>query len=203
MSFLKSAKAKAELASDLAKDHAAHSAQANSPIQTRKDIRGFWVQHPKSRDLFGAIYKTWRKASATRPGHAGYWAAYPYPWWSELTGIPVATLKRHLDRLEQLGLIERERGKFGGNRVLTFIRPTILGLRLSNPKSQDWQHLGHDPNTPPNGPAQSVKPSIAHKVAGPQPPDEKPLSMAELLAMEEAEKPLTLAEVQAILAEDD
>ena len=71
--------------------------------------------------------------------------------------------KRHLDRLEHLGLIERERGKFGGNRVLTFIRPTILGLRLSNPKSQDWQHLGHDPNAPPNGPAQGVKPNIAHK----------------------------------------
>ncbi|MGH1353522.1 MAG: hypothetical protein ACRBBS_00380 [Thalassovita sp.] len=73
--FLKSKSAKAELAADLEKDNAAQKAQDQSPIQTTKDVRGFWTQNPKTRDLFGAIITMWRKSSARRPDHKGFWAA--------------------------------------------------------------------------------------------------------------------------------
>ena len=147
-SFLHSATAKAELTAEIRAEQAVLKKQAQSPIQTKKGIKGFWAQHPKTRDLFGAIMTMWRKSSARRPERNGFWAAYPYRDWSAHTGLPDRTLKRHLTRLEDHGLIERTLGRYGGSRVLTFIRPTRLALDLSTIRAGDWQHLGVDPNVP-------------------------------------------------------
>lgn len=145
---LNSKAAKAQIATDIEKSDTAQKLQAESPLKTKRDIRGFWAQYPKTRDLFGAIMTKWRASSARRPGREGYWAAYPYPEWTALTGLPDRTLKRHLDRLEQHGLIERTHGRHSGTRQLTFIRPTALAFTLSDAKRADWTRLGIDPDKP-------------------------------------------------------
>lgn len=145
---LNSKAAKAQIAADIQKSDTEQRLQAESPLQTKRDIRGFWAQYPKTCDLFGAIMTKWRASSARRLGREGYWAAYPYPTWSALTGLPDRTLKRHLNRLEQHGLIERTLGHHGGKRTLTFIRPTAHALSLSDAKRADWTRLGIDPDKP-------------------------------------------------------
>lgn len=182
-SALHSGAAKADLAAQIDKDKAAQKLQSESPLQSRRDIRGFWSQHPRTKDLFGAVMTIWRKSSARRPDCPGVWAAYPYPHWSEKTSLSVATLKRHLDRLEQYGLIERVRGRFGGSRVLTFIRPTELALKLSNVRPDDFRRIGVDPSKPP-------------KV------QELPQPVQTLAKPKKPEKP-SLDEVQKILFEND
>lgn len=180
--FLKSKSAKAELSAAIAKDKAAQQAQDQSPLSTTKDIRGFWAQNPKTRDLFGEIVTTWRKSSARRPDCKGFWAAYPYRDWSDLTGLPIATLKRHLNTLVTHGLIERTLGRHGGNRVLTFIRPTPHALKLSKARDGDWKHLGIDPHQPEEKP----KPAPVQHVAKPK----------------KEKKKMSVAEFEAIMAED-
>ena len=179
MSFLKSALAKTELSAAIAKDKVAQQAQDQSPLSTTKDIRGFWAQHPKTCGLFGAIVTMWRKSSARRPDHKGFWAAYPYRDWSDLTGLPDRTLKRHLNSLERHGLIERNLGRHGGNRVLTFIRPTPRALKLSKARQGDWLHLGIDQHQPEETP----KLAPVQMIATPKPPKEKKLTFAEMQAI--------------------
>lgn len=101
MTFLNSEKAKAELVAAFEKEQAVQKAQDKSPIQSLRSIKAFWAQQPKTRDLFGVIMTMWRKSMSRRPDYEGYWAAYPYRDWSELTGMPDRTLKRHLKLLEQ------------------------------------------------------------------------------------------------------
>ena len=146
--MLHSPTAKDEMTALIAQDRAAQQVQDTFPIQTVKAIRGHWAQHPATCRLFGLVVTAWRKSTARRPGHGGYWAAHPYPWWCDQCGMSDRTLKRHLNQLEANGLIERERGRHGGNRVLSFIRPTRLSLKLSKTRGTDWQHLGVDPNEP-------------------------------------------------------
>jgi DNA-binding MarR family transcriptional regulator len=57
----------------------------------------------------------------------------------------VATLKRHLDRIEEAGLIERASHRHGGTAVKSFLRPTPLGLTVANAKASDWERLGLAP----------------------------------------------------------
>lgn len=147
-----------------------------SPPATRTEIKGFFKQHPTAASLFGEIVGKWRGSSSRRPANHGFWAAYPYPEWASFTGLSVATLKRHLDVLEEGGLIERERGRHAGTRVLTFIRPSPNGLHLSTTRPGDWTHLGttHDEflnPTPPPKPLAETGIVIAKKAA-PQHQDE-------------------------------
>lgn len=118
-------------------------AQAKPPVATtRAQIKALWRQYPKEARLFGHIMAKWRASGAIKPGTTGKWAAYTHEEWEGFTGIPVSSLKRHLDRLEGWGLIERDRGQFEGRRVLSFIRPSPQGLRLSAHKDRDWERLG-------------------------------------------------------------
>lgn len=181
--FLNSKSAKAEMSAAIAKDKAAQQAQDQSPLRTPKDIRGFWAQHPKTRDLFGEIVTMWRKSSARRPDCKGFWAAYPYREWSDRTGLPIATLKRHLNVLVTYGLIERTLGRHGGTRVLAFVRPTRHALQLSKARDGDWKHLGIDPNPPEETP----KPAPVTMIAKPK----------------KEKKKLSPEEMQAILADGD
>lgn len=187
MQMLKSKTAKAELAAALEKDGAAQKAQDQSPLKTKKDMRGFWAQFPKTRDLFGEIMNRWRKSGSRRPGHEGFWAAWPYRDWSTATGLPIATLKRHLNTLEEVGLIERTHGRHGGSRVLTFLRPTALALKLSDVQAGDWQRLGLDPYQP-----EAPKPATAKPA---------PVWVAKPPATKA--KAMTPEEFAAIMAEDD
>ena len=171
--------AKAELTTLIAQDRAAQQAQDTSPIQTKAAIRGYWAQCPATCRLFGVIVTTWRKSTARRPGHGGHWAAHPYQWWCDLCGMSDRTLKRHLNELEANGLIERERGRHGGNRVLSFIRPTRLALTLSKTREGDWEHLGHTLEiceTEPPKPKPPAKPSKPEHVKA------TPEEMAEIMA---------------------
>lgn len=182
--FLKSKSAKAELTAALEKDSAAQKAQDQSPLKTKKDMRGFWAQFPKTRDLFAAIVNKWRKSGSRRPGHEGFWAAWPYRDWSTATGLPERTLKRHLNALEEVGLIERTHGRHGGSRVLTFLRPTALALKLSDVQPGDWQRLGIDPDAP-------------------KPPKPKPAPVLQVAKPKKTGKEMTPEELAEIMAEDD
>lgn len=177
---LHSPKAKAELKSAIANDAAKNSLQLETYIKARADLKGFWSQYPKARQLFGTLIGVWRGSSARRPAVEGYWAAYPYPFWVDKSGFPERTLKRLLDLLEGYGLIERTHGHHGGTRTLTFIRPTHLALDLSDARPEDRARLGSRPSkvAKPTAPASSA---TAKSV--PQSTEEHPTSLDELMAI--------------------
>lgn len=139
---LNNEKAKTEVKAANAKDKVVRALQDDSSLKTRADLKGFWRQYPKACALFGQIVIVGRSSTARRPGVPGCWAAYTYPWWSKKTGLSVSTLKRQLDLLESHGLIERQLGKHGGTRVITYIRPTALALDLSDGRPGDRFHFG-------------------------------------------------------------
>jgi len=180
---LNSKKAKAEIKAAIAKEKAAKALQEDSPLKTREDLKGFWRQYPKARDLFGQIMITWRGSTARRPGVAGCWAAYPYSWWSEKTGLPIATLKRQLNLLESYGLIERQRGQHGGTRPLAYIRPTALALALSDGRPGDRYHLGLKEAGKEEKPVKPLTNAIATMPPPAKPEDASPQSLAELMAI--------------------
>lgn len=200
-----SAKAKAAMKAAVAKDQQAKAKQDQSPLKSRADMKSFAAQYPKAFHLLGVIFDVGRGSSSRRPGVPGRWAAYTYQEWSERAKMPVATLKRHLDVLGQHGLIERARGHHQGTRVISFIRPTALALKLSTTRPTDWDHFGHSPDEPatdPNKPkAWKPKPiKTAPKTA----PDDPPLTAEQLQAIDaEDDAPLTAEQVMAILNDDD
>ncbi|EKF18830.1 hypothetical protein NA2_11620 [Nitratireductor pacificus pht-3B] len=176
-------KAKAEIKKALDKEKAAKALQANSPLKTRQDLKGFWRQYPKARDLFGQIMVTWRGSTARRPGVTGCWAAYPYPWWSEKTKLPESTLRYYLKKLVEHGLVERQQGHHGGKRTLAFIRPTALALELSDGRPGDRYHLGLIEGGEAEKPVKPAGKPIAETALTPEKEDHPPQSMAELMAI--------------------
>lgn len=189
-SFINSEQAKSEMRKHVAKVNKAKALQEHSPLKDRAALKGFWKQHPKTRDLFGQIVIVCRQSTARRPGAKGFWAAYPYPWWSEKAGMPVATLKRHLKLLEEHGLIERQLGKHGGTRVLTFIRPTALAFELSDTRPGDEERI------------LGLKEGIKPKPAAPAyvTPLEKALTDAKLYAeLDDGDKKPTKEELLALI----
>lgn len=180
-----SAKAKAVMQAAVTKDQQAKALQDQSPLKDRADIKGFAAQYPKAFSLLGVIFTTWRGASSRRPGVPGCWAAYPYPWWSERAKMSIATLKRHLDLLEGHGLIERDRGHHQGKRVLAFIRPTALALKLSATRPTDWEHLGACPDEPKTPPTVTMptKSAPAKSAPKPSPSEDMPMTYDEMLAI--------------------
>jgi len=193
----------------IAKDQQAKALLDQSPLKSLADMKGFAAQYPKMFHLLGVIFTTGRGSSSRRPGIPGCWAAYTYQEWSGRAKMSVATLKRHLDRLEQHGLIERDRGHHQGTRVITFIRPAVLALKLSSTRPADWDHFGHkldEPEAPSTMP-KAWKPKPASAKAAPKAePDDPPLTYEQLLAIEaeDDDAPLTSEQALAILnAEDD
>lgn len=157
------------------------------PFKTREDFKGFAAQFPKEAAFFGKLVVMWRGSRATLEGHTGYWAAYTRAEWAEWMKCSEPTIGRWLNRLEDHGLIERELGKFKGNAVYAFIRPTPEGLQFAGSRPTDLHHLGKKPNT--------------KTLSSPEP---KPIAKANIKSSEVEEydpKPKTLAELQAILDE--
>ncbi|WP_313193687.1 hypothetical protein [Shinella zoogloeoides] len=179
---MNSKKAKAEIKAAVAKEEAAKALQDDSPLKTREDLKGFWRQYPKARDLFGQIMITWRGSTARRPGVAGCWAAYPYPWWSEKTKLPESTLRYYLQKLVEHGLIERQQGHHGGKRTLAFIRPTALALELSDGRPGDRYHLGLKEGGVAEKPVKPAVKSVA-MTPTPEPEEDQITSMEQLLAI--------------------
>lgn len=178
------AAAKAELKAKIAKAEKTHEKQAASPLKDRVHIKGFWAQYPHAKSIFGTILVVWRGSTSHRHGFSGFWAAYPHIWWAENMKTSVATLKRHLDLLEEYGLIERTLGHHGGARPLSFIRPTALALSLSNCRPTDWDHLGASPHDPIGKPkAPKPKPVQLIAQAGPEPGEDAPQTYEELMAI--------------------
>lgn len=152
------------------------------PITTREQIRGFWKQYPTLATVFGVIMRRWRASTATRPGASGYWAAYTQPDWVTQAGVSVDTWQRAVDRLVAHGLVERDRGRYGGTRVLTFLRPTLLALGLSDAKARDLQHLDATPEPTQSAVPPKYAPKQPELVAKPAPPAEPKATLDDILA---------------------
>ena len=116
--------------------------RASTKLHTRVDFRAFLAEEPTRSKVFKSIRKVWRKTYSTRPGYPGYWATCTQEEWAEKAKTSVRTIQRSWRLLEVLELIACERGHHKGNRVITYVRPTNLGLWLTNPTPNDWKHLG-------------------------------------------------------------
>ncbi len=158
------------------------------PFESEEDYKGFAAQYPNEAAFFGKIVVRWRGSKAKLKSTPGYWAAYPYADWAERMKCSVPTIKRWLNRLEDHGLIERYRSKWGGKAVYTYIRPTPAGLAFAKARPTDIQHLGFEaveqmlpePKAAPN----SVQTTSLASTLTPSIHDEKPLTLAELQALE-------------------
>lgn len=105
------------------------------PLEDPRTFRSLAKSHPKEISILKDIVWRWRRWSAFVPGVEGFWAAWPLAQWREWNGNPPRrTFDRWLNTLEEFGLIERERHRYTGIKVHSFIRPTTLTLK----------HLGDD-----------------------------------------------------------
>lgn len=105
------------------------------PLEEPRTFRALAKSHSKEIRLLKEIVWRWRRYSAFVPGVDGYWAAWPLAQWREWNGNPPRrTFDRWLKTLEDFDLIERERHRYSGTGICSFIRPTELTLK----------HLGDD-----------------------------------------------------------
>ncbi len=154
-------------------------------LKDREALKGFWAQYPTAKILFGEIIKVWRSAASRKVGTNGYWAAWPYLWWSERTKLPSSTLRWNLDLLEENDLIERTRGRHGGTRVIAFIRPTDHALKLSDGYDKHWNHLHEkhfEPKLELHNQLFNPTPEVPKSVPNPGSANHMPKSLEELLA---------------------
>ena len=154
--------------------------------EAKAELKAFWVQYPTAARIFWEIFKVWKTASSRIPNKNGYWAAWPYPWWSERLGIPASTLKWNLNLLEKHSLIERKRARHSGTRVLTFMRPTNEALTTSEGDDRLWHHLNKQHFEPKLEPSnQLFKPQMAKPKSPlkPKPEEEKITSLEQLLGI--------------------
>lgn len=143
--------------------------------EAKAELKAFWVQYPKAQRVFGEIFKVWKISGARRRDSNGYWAAYTYAEWCSRLDMASSTLRWNLDLLEQRGLIERKRGRHGGTRVVTFMRPTNKALDLSGGDDRIWQHLNkkhYEPKLEPSN--QLFKPVLIVKNPPLEPDPEDP-----------------------------
>jgi DNA-binding MarR family transcriptional regulator len=90
----------------------------------------FWrIQNPNSAKLLKEIIFRWRGASAYVRGKPGKWVVWPRERWREWTGLSRNQLDRALKELVESNLINRERHKFAGSEVRTYLRPTQTALK--------------------------------------------------------------------------
>jgi hypothetical protein len=92
----------------------------------------FWrIQKRNAAKLLKEIIFRWRGASAYVLGKPGKWVVWPRERWCEWTGLSRNQLDRALKELVEVRLINRERHKFSGSQVRTFLRPTQLALQYA------------------------------------------------------------------------
>ena len=102
----------------------------------------FWrLNNPNAALLLKEILFRWRGASAYVRGKRGTWVVWPRERWCEWTGLSRNQLDRALKELAECKLVERERHKFAGREVRTYLRPTALALKYIG-KPQDLQKAG-------------------------------------------------------------
>jgi hypothetical protein len=90
----------------------------------------FWrIQKPNAAKLLKEIIFRWRGASAYVPGRPEKWVVWPRESWCEWTGLSRNQLDRALKELVESNLIDRERHRFAGSQVRTFLRPTTVALK--------------------------------------------------------------------------
>src|ERR1035437_5465985 len=90
----------------------------------------FWrIQKPNAAKLLKEMIFRWRGASAYVPGRPGRWVVWPRERWCEWTGLSRNQLDRALKELVVSNLIDRERHRFAGSEVRTFLRPTAVALK--------------------------------------------------------------------------
>jgi hypothetical protein len=100
-------------------------------LANKRDFAAWTAQYPAPARTFGIMLRRWMGSKSTVRGIPGYWAAWSYPTWAERAGVSVATFKRHLDRIEEAGILERQLHRHGGTKVLAYIRPTPLALMVA------------------------------------------------------------------------
>jgi hypothetical protein len=90
----------------------------------------FWrIQKANAAKLLKEIIFRWRGASAYVPGKPGKWVVWPRERWSEWTGLSRNQLDRALRELVETNLVNRERHRFAGSEVRSFLRPTLIALK--------------------------------------------------------------------------
>lgn len=90
----------------------------------------FWrIQKPNAAKLLKEIIFRWRGASGYVRGKPGKWVVWPRERWCEWTGLSRNQLDRALKELVESDLIYRERHRFAGSEVRTFLRPTQIALK--------------------------------------------------------------------------
>ncbi|MGB3500605.1 MAG: hypothetical protein WBA44_03215 [Mesorhizobium sp.] len=99
-------------------------------LKDPRALRALAKSHPKEISILKDIVWRWRRWSAFVPGVDGFWAAWQLAQWQEWNGNPPRrTFDRWLKTLAEFGLIERERHRYTGIKVHSFIRPTALALK--------------------------------------------------------------------------
>jgi hypothetical protein len=90
----------------------------------------FWqIQKPNAARLLKEMIFRWRGASAYVRKKPGKWVVWPRERWCEWTGLSRNQLDRALKELVESNLIDRERHRFAGSEVRTFLRPTAVALK--------------------------------------------------------------------------
>lgn len=116
------------------------SAATSLPLDTLSDFKFWALQKPNAHKLLRVIIFRWRASSGRVPGKPGKWAVYPLTQWGEWSTLSSSKLERALKEVVDVGLIERERHRFKGTTVYTFLRPTPTGLEYAG-KPQDMTAL--------------------------------------------------------------
>lgn len=108
------------------------------PIEDEHDFKGWRLMEPNAARLLKEIMFRWRGSSIRVKGQPGKWAVYPVQRWCEWAGLSSDQGERALRTLEVDGLIRRERHRFEGTTVRTFIQPTELAMKyLGRPNEKD------------------------------------------------------------------
>ncbi len=98
------------------------------PIEDERDFKGWRLMQPNAAKLLKEIVFRWRASSIRVKGKPGKWAVYPVPSWCEWSGLSSDQYERAARTLKLDGFIRRERHRFEGKTVRTFIQPTELAL---------------------------------------------------------------------------
>ncbi len=154
------AKSKAKLAKEIAKANALAEGPAE-PIADEAEFRGWCLDKPTLAKVLDTIIFRWKVSVIRIKGTPGYWAVYSLDQWAAWAKLPRRTLQSALTDLEAEGLIERDRSRFAGSKVRSYIRPTILALDLSR-KSDLIHRLG----PAVSGPVGAIGSAIGSAISG-------------------------------------
>lgn len=100
-------------------------------INNLSAYKAWALQEPNASKLLQEIVYRWRGSSIRVRSGVGVWTVYPRERWIEWTGLSLDQVKRALGKLVLDGFILRERHRFHGTEVRSFIQPTVQALQYA------------------------------------------------------------------------